>query len=60
MTAQLQRTERSRRSQNRIVALLRVLAPDEGYNLTALPSVRESFVRTGRCRARQFYTTLAL
>jgi AraC-like DNA-binding protein len=33
-------SELSRRSQNRIVALLRALAPDEGYNLTALPSVR--------------------
>ncbi|MDR3096232.1 MAG: AraC family transcriptional regulator [Paraburkholderia sp.] len=30
----------SSRSQKRIVALLRALAPDEGYNLTALPSVR--------------------
>ena len=30
----------SPRSRNRIIALLRELAPEEGYNLTALPSVR--------------------
>lgn len=30
----------SSRSRNRIIALLRELAPEEGYNLTALPSVR--------------------
>jgi AraC-like DNA-binding protein len=30
----------SSRSQKRIVALLSALAPEEGYNLTALPSVR--------------------
>lgn len=30
----------SSRSQKRMVALLSALAPDEGYNLTALPSVR--------------------
>ena len=50
MTAQLQRTEPSRRSQNRIVALLRALAPDEGYNLTALPSVR--ILRSNRALSR--------
>jgi AraC-like DNA-binding protein len=32
--------ELSSRSQKRMIALLRALAPDEGYNLTALPSVR--------------------
>ncbi|TDG03158.1 AraC family transcriptional regulator [Paraburkholderia guartelaensis] len=30
----------SSRSRNRIIALLRELAPEEGYNLTGLPSVR--------------------
>lgn len=30
----------SSRSQKRIIALLHALAPDEGYNLTALPGVR--------------------
>jgi AraC-like DNA-binding protein len=30
----------STRSRTRTIALLRALAPDEGYNLTALPSVR--------------------
>jgi AraC-like DNA-binding protein len=30
----------SSRSQKRMIALLRALAPEEGYNLTALPSVR--------------------
>ncbi|WGS52826.1 AraC family transcriptional regulator [Paraburkholderia sp. D15] len=30
----------SSRSRKRMIALLRKLAPDEGYNLTALPSVR--------------------
>src|SRR6201998_3739503 len=30
----------SSRSRNRIIALLRGLAPEEGYNLTALPGVR--------------------
>src|SRR5947209_6569661 len=50
MTAQLQRTEHSRRSQNRILALLRALAPDEGYNLTALPSVR--ILRSNRALSR--------
>jgi AraC-like DNA-binding protein len=32
--------DKSSRTQRRMVALLRALAPDEGYNLTALPSVR--------------------
>ncbi|WP_407945467.1 AraC family transcriptional regulator [Paraburkholderia hiiakae] len=31
---------RSSRSQKRMIALLHALAPDEGYNLTPLPSVR--------------------
>ena len=30
----------SPQSQDRMIALLRALAPEEGYNLTALPSVR--------------------
>lgn len=38
------------RSQKRIVALLRAMAPDEGYNLTALPSVR--ILRSNRALSR--------
>ncbi len=38
------------RSQKRMVALLRALAPDEGYNLTALPSVR--VLRSNRALSR--------
>jgi AraC-like DNA-binding protein len=38
------------RGQKRMVALLRALAPDEGYNLTALPSVR--ILRSDRALAR--------
>jgi AraC-like DNA-binding protein len=39
-----------RRSRARMVALLRALAPDEGYNLTALPSVR--LLRSDRALSR--------
>lgn len=38
------------RGQKRIVALLRAMAPDEGYNLTALPSVR--ILRSNRALSR--------
>src|SRR5215475_5403123 len=38
------------RSQKRMVALLHALAPDEGYNLTALPSVR--ILRSDRALSR--------
>lgn len=38
------------RSQKRIVALLGAMAPDEGYNLTALPSVR--ILRSNRALSR--------
>lgn len=37
-------------SQKRMVALLRALAPEEGYNLTALPSVR--ILRSNRALSR--------
>ena len=40
----------SGKSQKRMVALLKVLAPDEGYNLTALPSVR--ILRSNRALPR--------
>ena len=40
----------SRGSKNRIVTLLRDLAPEEGYNLTPLPSVR--ILRSNRALAR--------
>lgn len=40
----------SPRSQKRMIALLRALAPEEGYNLTALPSVR--ILRSNRALAR--------
>src|ERR1700743_3707404 len=43
-------TDLSSRSQKRMVALLRALAPDEGYNLTALPSVR--ILRSDRALSR--------
>jgi AraC-like DNA-binding protein len=43
-------TDLSSRSQKRMVALLRVLAPEEGYNLTALPSVR--ILRSNRALSR--------
>ncbi|APA85589.1 AraC family transcriptional regulator [Paraburkholderia sprentiae WSM5005] len=49
-SASTQRPGRSRQSQDRIVALLRGLAPDEGYNLTALPSVR--ILRSNRALSR--------
>src|SRR4051812_35267986 len=39
-----------RANQKRIVALLRKLAPDEGYNLTALPGVR--ILRSNRALSR--------
>jgi AraC-like DNA-binding protein len=42
--------ELSSRSQRRMVSLLRMLAPDEGYNLTALPSVR--ILRSNRALSR--------
>lgn len=42
--------ELSSRSQKRMVELLRALAPDEGYNLTALPSVR--ILRSNRALSR--------
>jgi AraC-like DNA-binding protein len=40
----------SSRSQKRMVALLHALAPDEGYNLTALPGVR--ILRSNRALSR--------
>lgn len=48
--ASTERPERSRQSHNRMVALLRELAPDEGYNLTALPGVR--ILRSNRALSR--------
>lgn len=45
-----QHSDLSSRSQKRMVALLRALAPDEGYNLTALPSVR--ILRSNRALSR--------
>ncbi len=44
------RSELSSQSQKRMVALLRGLAPDEGYNLTALPGVR--ILRSNRALSR--------
>lgn len=38
------------RDRKRLVTLLRTLAPDEGYNLTALPSVR--ILRSNRALSR--------
>jgi AraC-like DNA-binding protein len=43
-------TNPSSRSQKRMVALLCALAPEEGYNLTALPSVR--ILRSNRALSR--------
>ncbi|MGN4073861.1 AraC family transcriptional regulator N-terminal domain-containing protein [Burkholderia gladioli] len=43
-------TELSARDRRRMIALLRDLAPDEGYNLTALPSVR--ILRSNRALSR--------
>ncbi|VWD05428.1 AraC family transcriptional regulator [Burkholderia lata] len=40
----------SQRDRKRLVTLLRALAPDEGYNLTALPSVR--ILRSNRALSR--------
>ncbi|MFM0335720.1 AraC family transcriptional regulator [Paraburkholderia fungorum] len=48
--ASTQHSALSSQSQKRMVALLRALAPDEGYNLTALPSVR--ILRSNRALAR--------
>ncbi|PCE23125.1 AraC family transcriptional regulator [Paraburkholderia acidicola] len=45
-----QRGDLSSQSQQRMVALLRALAPEEGYNLTALPSVR--ILRSNRALSR--------
>lgn len=45
-----QHPDLSSRSQKRMIALLRALAPDEGYNLTALPSVR--ILRSNRALSR--------
>jgi hypothetical protein len=42
--------ELSSRSRKRMVSLLRMLAPDEGYNLTALPTVR--ILRSDRALSR--------
>jgi AraC-like DNA-binding protein len=50
LRASTQRPDLSSRSQKRMVALLRALAPDEGYNLTALPSVR--ILRSNRALSR--------
>lgn len=44
------RSDRSPRSRKRTIALLRALAPEEGYNLTLLPSVR--ILRSNRVLAR--------
>ncbi|MFC0694385.1 AraC family transcriptional regulator [Paraburkholderia humisilvae] len=46
----MQHPDLSSRSQPRMVALLHALAPDEGYNLTALPSVR--ILRSNRALSR--------
>lgn len=48
--ASTRHTDRLPHSQKRMVALLRALAPDEGYNLTALPSVR--ILRSNRALSR--------
>ncbi|NML35417.1 AraC family transcriptional regulator [Paraburkholderia antibiotica] len=48
--ASSQQSDLPSRSQKRMVALLRALAPDEGYNLTALPSVR--ILRSNRALSR--------
>lgn len=45
-----QHPDPSSRSQQRMIALLRELAPAEGYNLTALPSVR--ILRSNRALSR--------
>jgi AraC-like DNA-binding protein len=45
-----QHRDLSARSRKRMVSLLRALAPDEGYNLTALPSVR--ILRSNRAMSR--------
>ncbi|WP_277185318.1 AraC family transcriptional regulator [Caballeronia sp. BR00000012568055] len=44
------KTSLSSQSQKRMISLLRALAPDEGYNLTALPSVR--ILRSDRALSR--------
>jgi AraC-like DNA-binding protein len=48
--AAVQSREPSSRSQKRMAALLRALAPDEGYNLTSLPGVR--ILRSNRALSR--------
>ncbi|MBN3806497.1 AraC family transcriptional regulator [Paraburkholderia sp. Ac-20336] len=48
--ASTRHTDRLPHSQKRMVALLRALAPAEGYNLTALPSVR--ILRSNRALSR--------
>lgn len=48
--ASVQDRDLSSRSQKRMIALLRALAPDEGYNLTALPGVR--ILRSNRALSR--------
>lgn len=48
--ASIQHPELSSRSQKRMISLLRTLAPDEGYNLTALSSVR--ILRSNRAMSR--------
>src|ERR1700748_3588964 len=48
--ASTQHSTLSSRSQKRMIALLRALAPDEGYNLTAIPSVR--ILRSNRALSR--------
>lgn len=50
LSAPTQHSALSSRSQKRMVALLHELAPDEGYNLTALPSVR--ILRSNRALSR--------
>lgn len=49
-TVAVERDDASGHTQRRMVDLLRALAPDEGYNLTALPSVR--ILRSDRALTR--------
>lgn len=48
--ASFSRSDLSPRNRKRVIALLHTLAPDEGYNLTALPGVR--ILRSNRPLAR--------
>jgi AraC-like DNA-binding protein len=48
--APTQHSDLSLRGKRRMIALVRTLAPDEGYNLTALPSVR--ILRSNRALSR--------